>query len=62
MDDKSKQEPKADDLVKPVDPESIELTEEDLERVSGGAQDKAKKGWITLPAFPFDYDGRSLSR
>jgi hypothetical protein len=36
MNDRNKREPKADDLVKCTGPESIELTEEDLERVSGG--------------------------
>lgn len=42
MNDKTKQEPKADDLIKPVEPESIELTEEDLERVSGAG---IHQGW-----------------
>jgi hypothetical protein len=52
MNDKNRHEPKADDLIKPVDVESIELTEEDLERVSGGSDSSLD------PGIHFKYDPR----
>ncbi len=36
MSDEKKYEPKPDDLTKPTNSETIELTEEDLKRVAGG--------------------------
>jgi hypothetical protein len=36
MSDEKKSQPKPDDLTKPTDSETIELTEEDLKRLAGG--------------------------
>ena len=43
MSDQNKPEPKPDDLTKPADSETIELTEEDLKRVAGGFTKYADK-------------------
>ena len=42
MTDERKPESRPEDLTKPTEPESIELDEKDLDRVSGGVNFKLK--------------------